>query len=162
MFRRLAILSAVALALLLGACSSGPESPRALFDEFLRLHTAGDFAGTWTLLSAEGRRRWAENIAANRDTLRRNPDNPKIASQYQVTDREFLALPVDELWATSCRGTERVLLGAKIVAEAPDPAEPGVVMLDVETAHGQKFRWFVHEDGDRGWRYRSTTPMKLE
>jgi hypothetical protein len=162
MTRLVALLSAALAILLAAACSAGPESPRALFDEFVRLHTAGDFGGTWTLLSDEGRRRWGEGIERNRDTLRRNPKNPKIATQYQVSDAEFLSLPASELWRRSSAGTERALAGAQVVAEAPAPNEPGVVQLDVETIHGQKFRWFVHVDGDRGWRYRNTQPLKLE
>jgi len=144
------------------ACSSRVESPRALFDQFVRLHTEKDFSGTWDLLSEEGRRRWTAAVDGSRQTLRKNPNNPKIAQQYQVSDQEFLTLPADELWRRAAAGTDRVLLGAKVVAEAPAPGEPGVVQLDVETAYGQKFRWFVQEDGDRGWRYRNTQPLQLE
>ena len=163
--RVLILRAALALAALLGlaaaGCSSGPESPEALFREFVARHVEGDFSGTWTLLSAEGRKRWSDGIDRNRETLRRNPRNPGISRQYYVTEEEFKTLPHDELWKRTQRPDQRTLLGAKIVKSAPWPGEPGVIALDVETATGNRFRWFVHEDGDRGWRLRDASPLVL-
>lgn len=163
MSRLPAVLPAALLVLLAAvSCTARIETPRGLMDEVIRRQTEKDYGGTWDLVSEEGRRRFAQAVDASRQTLRKNPNNPNIAKQYQVSDQEFLTLPIDAIWRRSLAGTDRVLLGAKVISEAPAPGEFGVVQLDVETAYGQKFRYYVHEDGDRGWRLRNTQPLQLE
>lgn len=153
---------AAAFAAASAGCSGGPETPEALFDEMVARYSAGQHGATWDLVSSEGRRRYAAEVEKIRTTIRRNPGAAKLASQFSMSVEEFLSLPYDEIWSRAYAGSERALQGAKLLRVEPDVREPDVMVVEFETAFGQRFRWYVHEDGNRGWRLRDASPLKLE
>jgi hypothetical protein len=155
-------LATAALAFLLAACAERFSTPEEFWTEYLRRHAAGDHRGTWALFSAEGRTFFCEQIDRSRETLRRNPGTEKLATQFQVTPEEFLSLPYDEIWRRSNRNTEKVLEGSRIVQKATDPRRPDVTALDVETRYGQKFRFSIVQDAERGWLFLRGDALKLE
>lgn len=157
--RALGLASLVAL---LAACSDGPATPEELFEEGCRVTIEGRHGAFWELMTRDQQQRVTGEWAGMRETLRRNPGARKMVDRFQVTYEEFLTLPDRELWARAHKGTEPVLIGAKIIDKMTDPVNGQDVGLTFETTAGQQFRWIMRQEPGRGWRLQFQTPVKLE
>lgn len=164
MFRVRLVRTARALAavLLLAACSAGPESPDALFEEASRLARAGDFGAFWDLYSREGREEYVKAVEGTQRTIRAeirngNRDGIRRLSEADgITPEEFIAMTPRDIFVRRHKGLERVLEGATIADRVTDPVNGRDVLLTVRNPRGQVFRWTVrHEDG-RGWCFHSS------
>ena len=162
-WRRLRAAACVAVAALaLAACSDGPATPEELFEEGCRVTIEGRHGAFWELMTRDQQKRVMSEWAGMRDTLRRNPGARRMVDRFQVTYEEFLTLPDREIWARAHKGTEPVLVGAKIIDKMVDPVNGQDVGLTFETTAGQQFRWIMRQEPGRGWRLQFQTPVKLE
>ena len=159
------VLSAVLLlaaALAVPACSDGPDSPEALFDQAAQAIMDGRHGDYYDLMTTDQRVSFENDIRGMRETLRRNPGARRMVNQYQVTYEEFLVLPPVELWKRAHKGTESVMIGAKIIDRVTDPVNATDVAITFETRAGQRFRWVTRYEPGRGWRLQSQQAVKLE
>ena len=135
------------------ACSKGPATPGALFDQGCEAMISGRPGVFWDLMTRDQQDRVKKQIAGTRTTMERNPGARNLASQWGVTYEEFMRLPPTELWARAHKGTENVLPGLKLLDAAVDPETGRDVFVTFETVFGQQFRWVMRYEPDRGWRF---------
>lgn len=157
------VLLAGGAALLARSWGESPATPEELFEEGCRLTIEGRHGAFYDLLSTDQRREFVERVDGMRSTVSRNPKTKDLVEHYwHMTVPEFLSLPHPELWARAHQGTERVLVGAKIIDRSIDPLNGRDVAITFETTAGQRFRWIMRHEPGKGWRFQQQIPVKLE
>jgi hypothetical protein len=157
------LLLLVVCAPFLAACGESPATPEELFEEGCRLTNEGRHSAFFDLLSTEQRKDVIDRIEAMRSTVERNPGTKKLVENYwRVSVDEFRTLPYPELWQRAHQGSERVLVGAKILDKSVDPVNGRDVVITFETTAGQRFKWIMRHEPGIGWRFQQQLPVKLE
>lgn len=149
--RPLVLSLAAVAALAASGCSRGYSTPEELYEEIVRVSTAGDWARHWALLTDDQRRAFAKDVEVNRITYEKNPGARNSVRQFNVTLEEYNTLPPEKIWERAHTGLERVMIGAKVVGRVRDPANPDSIGYEVEMADGMRVMFVLKNVPSKGW-----------